>query len=109
LHLGHARTFWIAQERARRSNGELLLRIDDLDRARCRPEFVEAAIEDLAWFGFAWLLNNFVRRGLFIHASVPGATLRRQSMLRMRATMSRFILELAATAISATRNCADAR
>jgi glutamyl/glutaminyl-tRNA synthetase len=54
LHLGHARTFWIAQERARRSNGELLLRIDDLDRARCRPEFVEAAVEDLAWFGFAW-------------------------------------------------------
>src|SRR5215210_2605726 len=54
LHLGHARTFWIAQERARRSNGELLLRIDDLDRARCRPEFVEAAIEDLAWFGFHW-------------------------------------------------------
>jgi glutamyl-tRNA synthetase len=54
LHLGHARTFWIAQERARRSNGDSLLRIDDLDRARCRPEFVESAIEDLAWFGFAW-------------------------------------------------------
>ncbi|HUS37708.1 MAG TPA: tRNA glutamyl-Q(34) synthetase GluQRS [Verrucomicrobiae bacterium] len=54
LHLGHARTFWIAQERARRSRGELLLRIDDLDRARCRPEFVDAAVEDLAWFGFRW-------------------------------------------------------
>jgi glutamyl-queuosine tRNA(Asp) synthetase len=55
LHLGHARTFWTAQERARAANGELLLRIDDLDRSRCRPEFVEASIEDLAWFGFQWI------------------------------------------------------
>jgi glutamyl-queuosine tRNA(Asp) synthetase len=54
LHLGHARTFWTAQERARASGGELLLRVDDLDRARCRPEFVQAALEDLAWFGFRW-------------------------------------------------------
>jgi glutamyl/glutaminyl-tRNA synthetase len=54
LHLGHARTFWIAQERARAFGGQLLLRIDDLDRARCRPEFVQAALEDLAWFGFRW-------------------------------------------------------
>ena len=54
LHLGHARTFWTAQERARADGGELLLRIDDLDVGRCRPEFVEACIEDLAWFGFRW-------------------------------------------------------
>lgn len=54
LHLGHARTFWFAQERAKAAGGELLLRIDDLDRARCRPEFVTASIEDLAWFGFQW-------------------------------------------------------
>lgn len=54
LHLGHARTFWTAQERARASAGELLLRIDDLDVARCRPEFVDACLEDLAWFCFRW-------------------------------------------------------
>jgi glutamyl-tRNA synthetase len=54
LHLGHARTFWTAQERALVAGGELLLRIDDLDRARSRPEFVQASIEDLAWFGFKW-------------------------------------------------------
>jgi glutamyl-queuosine tRNA(Asp) synthetase len=54
LHLGHARTFWTAQERARAAGGELLLRIDDLDCARCQPQFVEASIEDLAWFGFRW-------------------------------------------------------
>jgi glutamyl/glutaminyl-tRNA synthetase len=54
LHLGHARTFWTAQQRARAAGGELRLRNDDLDRARCRPEFVAAMIEDLRWFGFAW-------------------------------------------------------
>jgi glutamyl/glutaminyl-tRNA synthetase len=54
LHLGHARTFWIAQERARAAGGMLLLRNDDLDRARCRPEFVTAMLEDLRWFGLQW-------------------------------------------------------
>jgi len=54
LHLGHARTFWIAQERARAANGTLVLRNDDLDRARCKPEFVAAMFEDLRWFGFRW-------------------------------------------------------
>ncbi len=42
LHLGHARTFWIAQERARANRGVLVLRNEDLDRARCKPEFVAA-------------------------------------------------------------------
>ncbi len=52
LHLGHARTFWITQQRA--TAGELILRNDDLDRARCRPEFVAAMLEDLRWFGLRW-------------------------------------------------------
>jgi len=54
LHLGHARTFWIAQERARQSSGVLVLRNEDLDRERCRAEFVAAMIEDLRWFGLRW-------------------------------------------------------
>jgi glutamyl/glutaminyl-tRNA synthetase len=54
LHLGHARTFWTAQQRARESNGVLVLRNEDLDQARSRPEFVRAMIEDLKWFGFEW-------------------------------------------------------
>ena len=54
LHLGHARTFWTAQERARTQGGTLILRNEDLDRARCRPEFVSAMLEDLRWFGFQW-------------------------------------------------------
>ena len=54
LHLGHARTFWIAQERARAAGGQLLLRNDDLDAARFRLDFVDAMIEDLRWFGLNW-------------------------------------------------------
>ena len=54
LHLGHARTFWIAQERTRAAGGQLLLRSDDLDAARCRPEFVTAMREDIRWLGLSW-------------------------------------------------------
>ena len=54
LHLGHARTFWTAQERARANGGTLILRNDDLDRARCKTEFVRGMLEDLKWFGFEW-------------------------------------------------------
>ena len=54
LHLGHARTFWVAWERARREGGKVLLRIDDIDGPRCRAEFTAAAIEDLTWAGLIW-------------------------------------------------------
>jgi glutamyl/glutaminyl-tRNA synthetase len=54
LHLGHAQTFWTAQERAIAARGALILRNEDLDRSRSRAEFVEAMLEDLRWFGFRW-------------------------------------------------------
>jgi len=54
MHLGHARTFWTAQERAEARGGALILRNEDLDRDRCRPEFVAAMIEDLHWLGLRW-------------------------------------------------------
>jgi glutamyl/glutaminyl-tRNA synthetase len=54
LHLGHARTFWTAYERARVHGGALIFRIEDLDPDRCRPEFAAAAIEDLRWLGIVW-------------------------------------------------------
>jgi len=54
LHLGHARTFWTAQQRARKAGGRLVLRNEDLDPDRCKPEFVAAMLEDLTWFGFRW-------------------------------------------------------
>lgn len=54
LHLGHARTFWVAQERAQAATGTLILRNDDLDLARCKNEFICAMFEDLNWFGLHW-------------------------------------------------------
>jgi glutamyl/glutaminyl-tRNA synthetase len=54
LHLGHARTFWVAHERARAAGGVLVYRDDDLDGPRCRPEFSAAAEVDLRWLGIRW-------------------------------------------------------
>jgi glutamyl-tRNA synthetase len=54
LHLGHARTFLIAAERAERADGVLVLRNEDLDPDRCKPEYVQAMYEDLRWLGIKW-------------------------------------------------------
>jgi glutamyl/glutaminyl-tRNA synthetase len=54
LHLGHARTFWVAQERAQANGGTLILRNEDIDSTRFKLEFVAQMLEDLRWFGFAW-------------------------------------------------------
>jgi len=54
LHLGHARTFWTAYQRARQAGGVLVFRNEDLDRDRCRPLFVHAMYQDLRWFGLHW-------------------------------------------------------
>jgi glutamyl/glutaminyl-tRNA synthetase len=54
LHLGHARTFWTAYQRSREAGGVLVFRDEDLDPQRSRPEFAEAMMPDLRWFGIAW-------------------------------------------------------
>lgn len=54
LHLGHARTFWIAWQRARQVGGQIVLRNEDLDPQRSKPEFVAGFIEDLRWLGLDW-------------------------------------------------------
>jgi len=54
LHVGHARTFWTAYQRARDAGGTLAMRMDDLDPERSRAEYAEAAIEDLRWLGIRW-------------------------------------------------------
>ncbi|HZI56431.1 MAG TPA: tRNA glutamyl-Q(34) synthetase GluQRS [Verrucomicrobiae bacterium] len=54
LHLGHARTFWVAWQRARAAQGKLIFRNEDLDYQRCKPEFVSAMYEDLRWLGLDW-------------------------------------------------------
>jgi glutamyl-tRNA synthetase len=54
LHLGHARTFWIAAQRARTAGGFLWLRDEDLDPQRSRTDFATAMREDLRWLGIPW-------------------------------------------------------
>jgi glutamyl-Q tRNA(Asp) synthetase len=54
LHLGHALSALINFDMARAVGGRLLLRIEDIDPARCRPEYEAAIYEDLAWLGIAW-------------------------------------------------------
>jgi glutamyl-Q tRNA(Asp) synthetase len=54
LHLGHAYSALTAWRAAREVGGKFLLRIEDIDRTRCKPEFTEAILEDLAWLGLDW-------------------------------------------------------
>jgi glutamyl-Q tRNA(Asp) synthetase len=54
LHLGHAYSALLNFDLARRSGGRFLLRIEDIDTVRCRPEFEAAICEDLGWLGIAW-------------------------------------------------------
>jgi len=54
LHLGHAYSAVLGHRRARESDGKFLLRIEDLDPTRSRPEFVDGIVEDLRWLGLDW-------------------------------------------------------
>jgi glutamyl-Q tRNA(Asp) synthetase len=54
LHLGHAYSALLNFDSARQAGGRFLLRIEDIDAARCRPEFEAAIHEDLAWLGITW-------------------------------------------------------
>jgi glutamyl-Q tRNA(Asp) synthetase len=54
LHLGHAYSAVLAHDHARERGGAFLLRIEDIDPGRSRPEFVAGIEEDLAWLGLAW-------------------------------------------------------
>jgi len=71
LHLGHAATFWKAYERSVEAGGVAILRIDDLDPNRCKPEYADAAIEDLRWLGIRCPDGPFYqsrRRELYLDA-----------------------------------------
>src|SRR5450631_4873164 len=54
LHLGHALSALKNFDAARRRGGRFLLRIEDIDTVRCKPEYEAAIYEDLAWLGIAW-------------------------------------------------------
>ena len=54
LHLGHVFAAGFARSRARAGSGRFLLRLEDIDPTRCRPEFADAILEDLGWLGLSW-------------------------------------------------------
>ncbi|MBN8997973.1 MAG: tRNA glutamyl-Q(34) synthetase GluQRS [Rhizobiales bacterium] len=54
LHLGHALSAMLNADLASAAGGRFLLRMEDIDRERCRPAFERANVEDLAWLGLAW-------------------------------------------------------
>ena len=54
LHLGHAYSALMAWDAARANNGKFLLRIEDIDLPRCKPEFEQAIYQDLEWLGLSW-------------------------------------------------------
>ncbi len=54
LHLGHALSAFINFDSAQAARGQMLLRIEDIDQSRCRPEYEAAIYEDLAWLGLKW-------------------------------------------------------
>ena len=54
LHLGHAYSALLNHDMARECGGRLLLRVEDIDTVRCRPDYEEAIYEDLRWLGMSW-------------------------------------------------------
>lgn len=71
LHLGHAFSALTAHDAARAAGGRFLLRIEDIDTTRCRPEFDAAILEDLAWLGIRWdgpVLRQSARRAAHANA-----------------------------------------
>lgn len=78
LHLGHALSALLNADRARAAGGRLLLRIEDIDEARCRPEFETAIYEDLGWLGVSW--EQPVRRQSDHHADYRAALAKLDAM-----------------------------
>jgi len=54
LHLGNARSALLGWLQARAAGGQFLLRVEDLDRARCRPQYVDVLMRDMEWLGLTW-------------------------------------------------------
>jgi len=88
LHLGHAYSALVNFEMARAAGGRFLLRIEDIDRARCTPEFEAQMLEDLRWLGLEW--EEPVRRQSDHFGDYAGALERLAEVgLAYRSSMSR--------------------
>ncbi|MBR0657204.1 tRNA glutamyl-Q(34) synthetase GluQRS [Plastoroseomonas arctica] len=81
LHLGHAFSALVAWRTARAAGGRFLLRIEDIDTARCRPEFTAAILEDLAWLGLDWDGEVRVQSGHFAAYAATLEALRGRGLL----------------------------
>jgi glutamyl-Q tRNA(Asp) synthetase len=97
LHLGHAYSAILGHDMARAAGGEFLLRIDDLDQSRCRPEWEELIFEDLRWLGLAWDGNVRRQSEHFEHYSQTIHNLAEQGAV-YPCTCSRRDIEAAASA-----------
>jgi len=97
LHLGHALSALLNADRARAGGGRLLLRIEDIDETRCRPEYEAAIYEDLAWLGIEW--ERRVRRQSEHYADYRAALRKLEAMgliypsFESRAEIARLVAE----------------
>ncbi len=80
LHLGHAWSAWQAWRRAQDEGGRFLLRIEDIDTGRCRPEFEMAIFEDLAWLGLDWETPVLRQSGHFNRYRAALSAIREQGL-----------------------------
>lgn len=81
LHLGHAHAALFAHRAARQAGGRFLLRIEDIDATRCRPEFTAAILEDLAWLGLEWASPPRIQSQRFPHYRATLGALARRGLL----------------------------
>ena len=81
LHLGHAHAALFAARAADAAGGRFLLRIEDIDASRCRPEFTAALLEDLSWLGLAWAEKPRVQSARMPHYAATLEVLRRRGLL----------------------------
>lgn len=81
LHLGHAYSAVTAHARARAGRGKFLIRIEDLDRSRCRPEFVAGIMQDIAWLGLERDLPLLVQSQRGAHYAAAFDRLRAQRLV----------------------------
>ena len=71
LHMGNGRSFWLTAQRTKEMHGELLLRIEDLDQARCNPESVQSLLDDFKWMNISWdgeVVYQSQRQALYLAA-----------------------------------------
>src|SRR5215210_6760785 len=81
LHLGHAWSALLAHDFAREQGGVFLLRIEDIDPGRSRPEHVEAIVEDLLWLGLAWDGEQLFQSARFDHYANALSLLKRKDLV----------------------------